>query len=100
MSAADQEYVPQDGTSKTGSSNTDNSYASRTGQDEVPVVGDNTEIETGLDDGNADSDERLRKYPSPLTLQPHIVSLIESQLTSPCVVKNKTRPMPSTRIIS
>lgn len=53
MSAPDSEYQP--GTADT----TQNDYKSRTGQGEIPVVGDDATIEDPIDAQTADSDDQL-----------------------------------------
>ena len=42
----------------------DDSYKSRTGQPEIPVVSDNAPVEGGVDAKTADSDEQLGMSPA------------------------------------
>lgn len=53
MSAPDSEYQP--GTADASQDD----YKSRTGQSEIPVVGDGTRIEDPIDANTADSEEQL-----------------------------------------
>ena len=55
MSAPNDEYQPGSG----GGNTTQNDYKSRTGQNKIPVVGDETRIEDPIDENTADSDAQL-----------------------------------------
>ncbi|KAI4130729.1 MAG: hypothetical protein LQ347_003265 [Umbilicaria vellea] len=55
MSSADDKYEPENDTA------TDNSYASRTGQSQIPVQKDQAPIEDPIDPKTADSDEMLAR---------------------------------------
>lgn len=61
MSAPNDEFQPGDvgvESAHTGDT-TQNDYKSRTGQSEIPVVGDDAAIEGGVDRKTADSDAQL-----------------------------------------
>lgn len=61
MSAPDAEYQPADAGAErpTGADTTHDDYKSRTGQSEIPVVSDSTNIEDTIDSNTADSDAQL-----------------------------------------
>lgn len=64
MSAPNDDYQPgSEGIEGSTTADTmQNDYKSRTGQSEVPVVGDEARIEDPIDGNTADSDEQLGRH--------------------------------------
>ena len=64
MSSAANEYSESGAPGSEGAtlSTTDNDYASRTGQSQIPVQKDDAPVEDPIDAATADSDAALRKY--------------------------------------
>jgi hypothetical protein len=65
MSAPNDDFQPgTDGLEGSTTADTvQNDYKSRTGQSEIPVVGDETSIEDPIDEASADSDAQLGVSP-------------------------------------
>lgn len=63
MSSANNEYTQSADPGSEGATlqSTDNDYASRTGQSQIPVQKDDVPIDDPIDSATADSDATLRK---------------------------------------